>query len=256
MPKPPYDSLEPPPTMGDLIAAAWRLARPVAPQLAGVWLVLTAASAVSLQASASVGLGPRPLFSAAQFASTLAQTLALALISAATLRLLLQPGAAWRRVDAGLGAYVAVNVLVALLPQLETVALRAMTSSTVGLARGMSLLSLANTLIYPLAIWVCLRLLLWPIGLLLGEAAAAPGRSWARMRGVVWPSALTFLVLGAPPLLAGTLPLFHYIRLHDLASALLAAPFLAVYAVVANLIPAAVYRLRARGDGGMAAVFD
>lgn len=50
--------------------------------------------------------------------------------------------------------------------------------------------------------WIYVRLMLWPIGALVGKAAVTPARSWALMRGQAAGFIIAVIILGAPDFLA------------------------------------------------------
>ena len=52
--------------------------------------------------------------------------------------------------------------------------------------------------------WIYVRLMLWPIGALMGEPTVTPARSWALMRGQVAGFIIAVIILGAPYFLVST----------------------------------------------------
>jgi hypothetical protein len=95
-----------------------------------------------------------------------------------------------------------------------------------------------------LAIWVALRLALWPIGRLMGAADLAPQRSWSLMRGAAAGAFGAALLLGAPLFILAMIPVMATSHGDVAQGELAAAPLLAALNLVVAAVAAEVYRAR------------
>ena len=181
-----------------------------------------------------------------------------ALFAALTLRTLLQPERPAWRPDAGLFAYlvlltaagVGLNLLMlgyGTPPGAEDPA-----AATAFLGRAILVLG-----VYFVAAWVCLRLMLWPISLLLGEGTVPPGRSFRLMRRAVWPFVFAAAILGVGPVIVWGVVASQYTSQGGEWRLVIGAPFLVFFAMACAAVGAEVYRRRVvTAPGGVADAFD
>lgn len=183
-----------------------------------------------------------------------------ALFAALTLRTLLQPGRPAWRPDAGLFAYVVLltvagaglNLLVLGYGNPPPADAADPAAAAAFLGRAVLVMGL-----YLVAAWACLRLMLWPISLLLGEGAVPPGRSYRLMRGAVWPYIFGAAILGVGPVIVWGVVASQYTAQGGEWRLVIGAPFLVFFAMACAAVGAEVYRRRvATAPGGVADAFD
>jgi hypothetical protein len=93
-------------------------------------------------------------------------------------------------------------------------------------------------------IWAALRLMLWPIGALVGEAAMGPARSWRLMRGYLWRYVAASILLGALPLLVAMVLGQEFYANNQIVALVLGQPFLTFVAATDAAVAAELYRAR------------
>ena len=180
----------------DLAGRAWLSLRAVAPRLWPLWLawgVVNGAAQYAGKALAKDGADTLTSLPMLGFRGALA--ISGAVFGAFTIRAVLGRGG-WRP-DRGFWTYLGLNgaaalgagLLTALAPQPGVEAATANPALMAGpLALSVGLVA---------GIWAALRLMLWPIGALVGNAAMGPARSWRLMRGYLWRYVAASVLLGA-----------------------------------------------------------
>ena len=183
-----------------------------------------------------------------------------ALFAALTLRTLLQPGRPAWRPDAGLFAYVVLltvagaglNLLVLGYGNPPPADAADPAAAAAFLGRAILVMGL-----YLVAAWACLRLMPWPISLLLGEGTVPPGRAFRLMRGAVWPYIFGAAILGVGPVVVWSVVASQYTSQGGEWRLVIGAPFLVFFAMACAAVGAEVYRRRvATAPGGVADTFD
>ena len=135
-----------------------------------------------------------------------------AVLAALALRLFLLRGSGWLQPDRGF--WVCVGLLTAAtlgdsaitvlgLGHVADFRGAGISATRAGLA-AMELRQAGVLAAQALVAWIYVRLMLWPIGALMGEAAVTPARSWALMRGQVAGFVIAVIILSAPLFLAST----------------------------------------------------
>lgn len=248
----------PPLRVGELTSRAVARLRALGPRLwpvLGAWSVATAVPPFFLRAAGGAeALGPgSPTF----LVYVAGVSVLNAVFIAGVVRMLLGRGAGAWRPDAGMAAYLAFSaasglasglLLASVPPPPANPADEAAVAAYGGSA-------LAFLLAAPVLVWAALRLLLWPIGLLMGERALTLSRAWALMRRAVAGYLGAVVVLaGAPTLLAVWLGgVFNagggvFWLVAGMASA-------AFGGLLSAAVAAEIYRARVTGDG-VAGVFE
>jgi hypothetical protein len=242
-----------------LISSAVREVRAHWPQALALWIA-GFALAVGQRAVRDWGVAtlPHPGLSPAWLGEALLRDVAAAILAALALRLFLVPGPRWWRPDRGFAACVALLTL-------ASVALGAQGLLTIAAGRGSGLPELfGRQLLWAatavLLFWVFVRLLLWPVGALLGDAKVTPRRSWSLMEGYVGGYVLAVIVINLPILLVSLLDAAAAIRspqgfaAHPRLGFTVAASLLGPAAQILQLAMTAIlYRART-GFGGDAAL--
>ena len=169
------------------------------------------------------------------------------LLTGVALRAMLDRGwAAWKP-DLGLAAYALIVMLLGAVPEAVTylVQVPAHGAPQAVLLPFAAAASLSLAFAAVLA-WVVLRLTLWPIGLLMGDAEMTPSRSWALMRGSVLRFLLAALLLAAPVFILNLMVVMLTQPQGRLISQVAAAPLLSLMALLAAAVAAEIYRTRVR----------
>jgi hypothetical protein len=182
---------------------------------------------------------------------TLAVTELGGILTAVAVRIFLNRRKDWRRLDRGVAIWLALGAAINLGLLLTA-------------AAGASLLPAAAAAYATWSAWlirlillpVWLRLKAWPIGRLVGDAAMTPGRSWRRMRGVVWPTFLATLVVGALPFVIGLIFASRFFYRRDLLDLAVSSAALAAFSLATEAVSACVYRLRFAEAASLSEVFD
>ena len=234
----------------DLAAAGWRDVRGSFRRQWPLWLGYAvfcgAAQYVShLILKPGAGFVLTPQF----FAYETVNGVGTAVFSGLFLRVFLAPGRPAWRFDRGFLAYVGVlslthlaTLIVASLGPSSPIDDTAMTGPALVQA-------LAFVVLAPLATWAEIRLILWPIALLLGERAVTLPAAWARMRGAVWPYVAACILLGALPLLVSLVFGTQYFYHGQIAALILGQPFMVFSRLTGVAVAAAVYRARVGTSG-------
>ncbi|HEY8616430.1 hypothetical protein [Phenylobacterium sp.] len=236
----------PPPLRGvHLAAGAWRALQANWRALWPVGLgyaVFTVASEQVARAAELTTPAPTAAFLAYGFITGLVG----ALLSGLTLRIVLTPGGRRGRLDGPLVAYVLLVTVVGLTANLamglttQAMPGDAAAAADPGAAAGQTFLVLLAMIA---GLWIWLRLTLWPVGMVLGDRAMKPSRSFRLMRRGVWGVIMGSLILGFGPLLV-YLTLAIQAREHGPIALVIAAPFLAFFAMATAAVQAEAYRAR------------
>lgn len=232
----------PPPRALLLVAAALRGLRAHALQLVPLLVAFAALHLVSDWTSVMhrpAGQGVSAL--AEVQARGLANHLAVGLLTGLSIRVLLDK-APFRPI-AGLAGYaglVAAAAFAQALPYLAVGNLRLFAAEAPAVL-ALRLLAVSAAVVGLMLIYI--RLVLWPVGVLVGEPIGSAA-SWRLMRGATWRFLGAVALLAAPPLAISTITGFEFIRRHDLPM----EPAAVVFAALANLataaVTAAVFRAR------------
>jgi hypothetical protein len=180
------------------------------------------------------GLGP-----------SLAASLAVALATGVTIRLLLGRGLAAWKPDVGLAIYVGVVTLLGagLSTAAAMVPLPAQGAPASAFQTWMT--SAAPVLVACLpAIWAAERLTPWLIGRLLDNVEMSRGRSWRLMRGVALRFTMAAILLGAPVGILGMLVVMLTQTQGAVLSHLATSPISGLAALLGAAVAAEVYRAR------------
>lgn len=243
--QPPLGALQ---LAGAGLQAIWRHIAPMT-LLALVATVLATGLAVGAR-EAGVSLSDDDL-SVGHWSYELLKALAAAVVSGLALRVLLPgPGAGRLRLDRGFAAYVGL-----------VAAARFVAALLFGLLGGgqdpdgageVILFLLAGVVSVVLTFFVYARLLLWPIGRLMGEAVP-PARSWALMRGATLGYLLAIVLTFVPTvipyvIMSISLGLDMGVDTAALPTIVVDEAFTAVWTLIGVAIAAAVYRARVMGE--------
>lgn len=110
-------------------------------------------------------------------------------------------------------------------------------------------------LMFPVLLWVVMRLLLWPIGMVMNEPSMTAGRSWRLMRGAVFAYIVAAVALNVLPSLLVSLAALRYTATGSLLWLVPIGPLGAISAQLSAALTAEVYRRRTGGDD-VGRVFD
>jgi len=176
--------------------------------------------------------------------SLVASTLGASVVSGVAIRLMLGRGKAAWLPDLGLIAYVGLVSLLTAGPSAFALIVQAPHGATQ--AAVTSFIELASVALLATigAIWATLRLTLWPIGRLLGNAEMTAGRSWRLMRGAVLRYLMGAILLGAPVAMLNFMVITLTKSQGHLISQIAATPLNALIALLAAAVAAEVYRAR------------
>jgi len=209
-----------------------------------LWSILTVINAVgaalaegSTEAGTPAGLVALP--------SLVASTLGASVVSGVAIRLMLGRGKAAWLPDLGLIAYVGLVSLLTAAPSAFALTVQAPPHGATQ-AAVTSFIELASVALLATigAIWATLRLTLWPIGRLLGNAEMTAGRSWRLMRGAVLRYLMGAILLGAPVAMLNFMVITLTKSQGHLISQIAATPLNALIALLAAAVAAEVYRAR------------
>jgi hypothetical protein len=204
------------------IAAAFRALRARWPQALCLWVAGTAWAFAARSIRQAAGEALRhPSFSLPFFANALAGAAVAAVLTTLTLRLVLAPGRGWWRPDRGFAVCVGLLTLASVVASgLISLSLSPVPIHNVArLAQHFVLTFAVEVVLY----WIYARLLLWPIGAAMGNAAMRPGRSWALMRGHVARYVIAVILINLPlVVLASAFPIaairLRLLSAHDLVA--------------------------------------
>jgi hypothetical protein len=234
----------------DLAAQGWRDIRGSIARLWPVWL----AWAVFNGAAQYLGHEIQPpgggiVWSPRFIAHELGASVGAAVFSGLCLRVFLAPEEPLWRLGRGFFAYVGLVALASLLTLV--VATQRPPPASVDPAQAGAYLGVALGMMaaFFVGTWAAIRLMLWPIGLLLGDRAVTLGESWRRMRGMVWPYIGASIVLGGLPFLVSLVFASQYFAHNQMAALILGQPFTTFYAITGVAVGAAVYRARVGAAG-------
>ncbi|HEY8572169.1 hypothetical protein [Phenylobacterium sp.] len=224
-----------------LIKAHW------APVLV-IWLLITAASAGAYWMMNTYDTVTAPAFSPAYLATTFVGALLGGLLSGAIIRILLDKPLG---VDAGFLTFVLIMTLATFVPSVAAKLLMGTPADAAdpAAAMGAAWRSLVMMIGYLVWIYVALKLILWPIGVLVGDAQVTPGKSWKLMQRAFWGYILGAILLAGVP--------FVILMVFGIQAAtsgrvgetpMIAAPFAGLMAVATAALAAALYRLRREDD--------
>jgi len=182
----------------------------------------------------AAGLGP-----------AIAASLAVALATGVTIRLLLGRGLAAWKPDAGLAVYVGVVTLLGagLSAAAAAVPLPAQGAPAAAFQTWMTTAAPVLVACLP-AIWAAQRLTPWLIGRLLDNVEMSRARSWRLMRGVALRYTMAAILLGAPVGILGMLVAMLMQGQGAVLSHLAATPLSSLAALLGAAVAAEVYRAR------------
>ncbi|WP_372784150.1 hypothetical protein [Phenylobacterium sp.] len=168
-----------------------------------------------------------------------------AAVSGLAIRMYLGRGRDAWKLDGAFWRYVGVITLLSLAPVMLSVWVN--TLWTGGLPKlDMGLLAEATiaAAVLILLVWSTLRLLLWPVGRLMGEADMTPDRSWSLMRGGVVGFFGASTLLTAPLFMLSMIPAMLTLHGDHAQGELLGAPLGSAMTLVFAAVAAEIYRLR------------
>jgi hypothetical protein len=242
------------PSAVSLIATAYAALRARWPQALGLWAVGIAWTfAARAILWAAHGALRHPSLSLPFFANTLAGATVSAALATLTYRLVLDPGRGWWRPDRGFAACVGLLVL-------ATVAASGLISLSLSPVSVRNVPLLAQHFVLTLGVevvlyWLYARLLLWPMGALMGNTAMGPARSWALMRGQVMRYLLAAILVNLPLVLLGASYAAVKLLTHraltqgpDPMTAVVTPILGPAVQLLQHAVAAAVYRARVRNE--------
>jgi hypothetical protein len=244
---------------------ALRLARAHLLPMLAIWVAMSLYAWGQGYLVRTFDLATAPGLSARYLGFTLASGIVSAVLSAITFRILLgrRPALAF---DGGVLTYIGIMTVVALVPPVlmklvvggpptDTADTQAM------MAYGVRSLGVGLALI--VAALACLKLMLWPIGLAVGDREVTPGVSWKLTHRAYWGYIIGVFLLAIVPYIAMTVIIMNGVRAAGGGAAAaagnispLAAPFTALFALAFTVTAAALYHLRLGAEGDPAGVFD
>jgi hypothetical protein len=197
----------------------------------------------------------KPAFSAGYMGFETLRGVGLAVIAAFVLRAVIpQPTGRWP-LGRSLAGFVGLATLAYLVALAVSVAMvvpdtgRAVPPLSVAL--GHLALAVAGLAFFLVAAFIMVRLVLWPVALLLGAPPIAPQRSWRLMRratGGVFGANVISLCLFALPVVVVEALLGVKLGVHPTAFAAITSVVVATLDVYSYAVVAAVYRARVFGD--------
>ncbi|HEY8572168.1 hypothetical protein [Phenylobacterium sp.] len=242
-----------PPPLGPtrLIAAGFRNVRAHISSLAILALILAAATAAirlsTRELGAPVSASSFDALKPAYFAYEGLVALATSVVTGLMIRAMLQEGRGRFALDRGLVIYVVLAMVASVISIALTGFVAASDPSEMAQAFGVfAFFAVLIALIY-----VFTKLLLWPMGYLLGDGTITARRSWALMKHTTW-AYIGALILGFLPLL----PLYFIVMLPSgfdsdgaaLPLVLLEHAITAAWVTLCAGIAAAVWRARVLGE--------
>lgn len=244
---------------------ALKLARAHLVPMLAIWVAMSLVAAGQTYLIRSLDILSAPLLSSRYLGFTLIGALVNAVFSAVTYRVLLgrRPLGLEGSALAGLGVLVLVGLVPALLLKLAVGVPSGDTSDTQAMmATGLRSLGAFAVILVLAFVW--LKLLLWPIGLVVGDPEVTAGVSWKLTHRAYWGYIIGAVLLAAIPyiiVLVITLGARAAGGATSAASAaanvpLTVAPFSALLAIAFNAVAAALFHLRRGPEGDPAGVFD
>lgn len=227
----------------ELAGRAWLSLRGAAPRMWPLWLAWAVVNGWAQYAGKALAKdGVDTLTSLPMLGFRGALAVSGAVFGAFTIRAVLGRGG-WG-LDNGFWIYLGLNGAAALSAGLVTAfapspGAEAVTANP-ALMAGPLVLSVALVA----GIWVALRLMLWPVGALMGDAAMGPARSWRLMGGYLWRYVAAAVLLGALPLLVAMVLGQHFYLNNQIVALVLSQPFLTFVAAADAAVAAELYRAR------------
>ncbi len=108
-------------------------------------------------------------------------------------------------------------------------------------------LLLAGVVLMFVVLWVYARLILWPVGRLMGDEAFSAARSWQLMRGAVGAYILGLILVVAAPVIVGAVIYSPYRHDGALWRIVAAAPVQGLAGLLSSALTAVLYRRRTGG---------
>jgi hypothetical protein len=221
-----------------------------------LWSVLTFAYAMGvLVLEGQVGPAASGLLRPEVLAAAAGSSLVAGLVTGIAIRVFLYREGAWRP-DLGLGAYALIVMLLGTGPAAfaEVSPVLAIPQGGPSLPDNMGLV-VCGLAVGLLTMWMALRLTLWPIGRLVGDAEMSAGRSWRQMRGAVMGYILAVVLLSAPVFILEMMVVMLMKPEGHLLTQVSVAPLNSLMALLAAAVAAEIYRMRVRLQP-TASVFD
>lgn len=245
------------------IGAGLKLARQHWLGMLVIWVVLSVLAYGMGQAMVSMGLltvsATSPHFLGVMGASAVIT----ATVTAITYRTLL--GRPPFSFDGGVLAYIGLMTVLTLVP---TVGMRLVTGAPPtdpGDTQAMmaySMRGLGVGLVYLIGALVFIKLMLWPIGLAVGDRDVTPGVSWKLTHRAFWGFILGAILLALVPLIISTVlnagAAGGAARTPGMMPKIspLSAPFTGLFSLATAIVAAGLYSLRRGADAETAATFD
>ena len=237
--------------LGELVGRAWAMIAGSLPRLWPVWLLLSVLYGVGYHLQIALRFAAGTSISPSSTAFTLIVAALGSILTAVEVRILLNRQKPWGRLDRGIAVWVSLSVAINLALLLATSAVAALLSPSLSIYAGWVAWLLRLIL---LPVW--LKLMLWPIGLVVGDASVTLRRSWRLMRGAVWPTLWATIIVGALPFVVGLVFSNRFFYQRDLLDLLVSSAMLAAFSLVTQAVGAAVYRLRLVDTASLGDIFD
>ncbi len=216
-----------------------------------LWSLLTFVYAISVAVLQSqgvpvVGGGLSGGLTSGVLAASAGSSLAAGLVTGIAVRTFLYREGAWKP-DLGLIAYATIVAVLGTLPTaLATVATAQVHAGGQASLRGDAGMTAGGLVVGLAVLWAALRLTLWPISALVGDADMGPGKSWQLMRGAVLRFVLAVILLSAPVFILQLVVVMLMQPQGPLLGQLAATPLNSLMALLAAAVGAEIYRLRVR----------
>jgi hypothetical protein len=215
--------------------------------MGGVWPLWSALTLVYAVVAAAVEVTAPPVAGGLQFgllAIPAIESLAAGLVTGVATRIFLSREGAWKP-DLGLAAYAGIVTFVGAGPAaLASMAQTPTLAEAPGALQSYMAFAAAGLVLGLVILWTGLRLTLWPIGKLVGDADMTPGRSWKLMQGAVLRYVLAVVLLGAPLFILELIVAMLTKPEGRLISQIAVAPLTSLMALLAAAVAAEIYRTR------------
>lgn len=230
-----------------------------------IWVILTLVAAGQTYALRTLHIFAAPGFSARFLGFTLLGGVVGSLISAATLRILLDRRPALS-LDGGILAYVVISTLIAVVPALLNKLVTGTPPADTGdtqamMAYGLRGLGVAFLMLVCALLWI--KLILWPVGLAVGDPEVTPGVSWQLTHRAYWGYIIGAILLALIPYVIMTTIILMNRKAGVTSAAeaaasipLIVAPFTALFGLAFTAMSAALFHLRRSGELDPAEAFD